>query len=974
MSTRLPQVAGEWLERDQPLEFSFEGRRYGGYHGDTVTSALLANGVDLLGRSFKYHRPRSVLSAAGHDANLIMQSGGRSRQPNVRADTTLLEPGMQLAPVNVQGTLASDRGALLDRLSAMLPVGFYYKAFHSKQLFPFWEALIRLYGGLGHIDITTPRRFSAKRYDFCDVLVVGAGAAGLSAALAAADAGAGVVLVDENLHIGGSPLFDRGGDAPDPAIQSLVRNVTRHPGIRILTQTQACGYYTDHWIALVGPARMTKLRARAVVITTGAIEQPAVFRNNDLPGVMLGSAAQRLIYRHAIKPFDRVVILAGNDSAYRAALDLKCHGISIAAIVDLRRDVPASPALQALSAAQVPLHTGHCIHEATGGRRIEGAVVAPFIDGEADVSRRCVVPCNGVVMSTGWAPAAGLLYQAGSRMSYDDRLGQFVPQSLPEGCFAAGRVNGVYGVDRMADGQRAGLAAAVHAGIGRAPDTIDKPGSLRGSTAQSHSWPIVAHAGGKNFVDFDEDLQLKDFANAVQEGFDNIELLKRYTTCGMGPSQGKHSNMNAIRILARLRGESPGQVGTTTARPFIEPVPLAHLGGRGFNAERETPVHASHAAAGAVFMAAGNWQRPEYYAVSGMSREAAIRAEALAVRSGVGLIDVGTLGKIEIIGPDAGAFLERVYTGRFANMRPGTTRYGVMLDEAAVVIDDGVVARLSEQCFYFTTTTSGSAGVYRELGRLNTLWQMNCGIVNLTGHCAAFNLAGPKSREVLQNLTGSDLGQAAFPYLGAREIDIAGMPARVLRIGFVGELGFEIHVRAEHACSLWQALLQAGAAGGIQPFGVEAQRLLRLEKGHLIIGQDTDGLTNPDEAGVAWAVKMDKPFFIGQRSLAIIRKQPLAQQLAGFTLDGEQAKKVRECHLVIADGQMAGRVTSVAYSPTLKCYVGLAMLRADLTAIGTQLTIRVTDGKLVAATVVSTPFYDARGLRQKADASEGRAA
>ncbi len=971
MSTRLPQVAGEWLERDQPLEFSFEGRRYGGYQGDTITSALLANGVDLLGRSFKYHRPRSVLSAAGHDANLVMQSGGRSHQPNLRADTTLLQAGMQLTPVNVQGSLASDRGSLLDRLSALLPVGFYYKAFHSKRLFPFWEALIRRYGGLGQIDITAPRRFTAKRYDFCDVLVVGAGAAGLSAALAAADAGARVVLVDENLRIGGSSVFDRGGEAPDPAVQALIRNVERHPGIRIRTLTLACGYYTDHWIALIEGARMTKLRARAVVITTGAIEQPAVFRNNDLPGIMLGSAAQRLIYRHAIRPFDRVVVLAGNDAAYRTALDLLGHGISIVGIVDLRQSIPSSPALQALSAAQVPLHAGHCIQEALGGLRVEGAVIAPFRDGEADVSKRFLLPCNGIVMSTGWAPAGGLLYQAGATMRYDDTLGQFIPDLLPEGTYAAGRVNGVYGGNRMADGRRAGLAAAAHAGIGQPSDST---ASLREGTAQSHPWPIVAHGRGKNFVDFDEDLQLKDFANAVQEGFDNIELLKRYTTCGMGPSQGKHSNMNAIRILARLRGESPGQVGTTTARPFIEPVPLAHLGGRGFNAERETPVHALHAAAGAIFMPAGNWQRPEYYAVDGMSREAAIRAEALAVRSGVGLIDVGTLGKIEIIGPDAGAFLERVYTGRFANMRPGTTRYGVMLDEAAVVIDDGVVARLSEQCFYFTTTTSGSAGVYRELGRLNTLWQMNCGIVNLTGHCAAFNLAGPKSREVLQTLTGSELGQQAFPYLAAREIDIAGMPARVLRIGFVGELGFEIHVPAEHACTLWQALLQAGAAAGIRPFGVEAQRLLRLEKGHLIIGQDTDGLTNPDEAGVAWTVKMDKPFFVGQRSLTIIRKQAPVQQLAGFSLDGEQAKKVRECHLVIAEGQMAGRVTSVAYSPTLKCYVGLAMLRTDLTAIGTSFTIRVTDGKLVAARVVATPFYDAEGLRQKTVAAEGLAA
>lgn len=335
------------------------------------------------------------------------------------------------------------------------------------------------------------------------------------------------------------------------------------------------------------------------------------------------------------------------------------------------------------------------------------------------------------------------------------------------------------------------------------------------------------------------------------------------------------------------------------------------------------------------------------------------------MRKGVGLIDVGTLGKIEISGPDAGAFLERAYTGRFANMRAGTTRYGVMLDESAVLIDDGVVARVDEDRFYFTTTTSGSATVYRELGRLNTLWRMNCGIVNVTGHKAALNLAGPLSRELLQSLTQADLGDTAFPYLAARELNITGIPARVLRIGFVGELGYEIHVAADHGVALWDALTEAGKAFGLRPFGVEAQRLLRLEKGHIIIGQDTDGLTTPDEAAVGWAVKMDKPFFVGQRSLAIIRKQPLKQQLAGFELEGANADAVRECHLVIADGNIAGRVTSVAWSPALNKHIGLAMLATSLTAHGTPFFIRAAGGTMVTARVVPTPFYDAAGLRQK---------
>jgi sarcosine oxidase subunit alpha len=495
--------------------------------------------------------------------------------------------------------------------------------------------------------------------------------------------------------------------------------------------------------------------------------------------------------------------------------------------------------------------------------------------------------------------------------------------------------------------------------LGRATGPLpDVPAEAQ---SPSHPWPVFAHPQGKNFVDFDEDLQLKDFHHAAQEGFDNIELLKRYTTVGMGPSQGKHSNMNAVRILARILDKPIGEVGTTTARPFFHPVPMSHLAGRAFHAERVTPLHERHAALGAQWMTAGVWQRPEYYAVPDRTRIAAIREEALAVRQAVGVIDVGTLGKIEVHGPQAADLLERVYTGRFANMPVGTTRYGLMTDEAGVVIDDGVIARLGERRWYFTTTTSGAASVYRELARLNTMWRLDCGLVNVTGHMAALNVAGPRAREVLAALTPGDVREAVFPYLAAREIEVAGIPARVLRVGFVGELGYEIHVPADRAVALWDALMQAGAPFGIRPFGVEAQRLLRLEKGHLIVGQDTDGLTTPYECGCAWAVKTDKPFFVGQRSLAIVAQRP-RQVLVGFE-PGAGAEQVAECHLVIEAGDIAGRVTSIAWSPTLGKHIGLAMLRPDLARPGAAFTIRVTDGSTVPARIVPTPFYDAEGRR-----------
>ncbi|MHB0973786.1 MAG: FAD-dependent oxidoreductase [Thiobacillus sp.] len=942
---RLPPQPGEWIVRDQPLSFRFEGREYTGCAGDTVASALAASGVGVLGRSFKYHRPRGLLSAANHDVNAMMQWGGT---PNLRADATALAAGMDLRAINTFGSLERDPGRVLGYLSRFLPVGFYYKAFHSKRLFPLWERMFRAMTGLGKVDFATPRQRTPKRYGFCDVLVVGAGSSGLSAALAAAQQGATVALVDENARLGGSTHGTAG----------QVEQVLAHPRIRVFTDTFAAGYYADHWVPLVEPDRITKMRARAVVVAAGAYDLPAVFRNNDLPGIMLASAAQRLIRRWAVRPAQRAVVLAANADAYRALADFIDAGIEVAAVIDLREAVPTEQ-MAVLTPRGIPLHAGRRIVEAlpaADGKHVAGVKIAP-VNTAAPVTE---IPCDGVFMSVGWAPAASLLYQAGTKMRYDAGVHQFVPDTLPDGVFACGRVNGVHEPEsRVLDGERAGSAAAAHCGWGTA-----KPVVVPAETASpTHPWPIVPHPKGKNFIDFDEDLQLADLENAIQEGFDNIELMKRYSTVGMGPSQGKHSNMNALRVLARATGSTPGEVGTTTARPFFHPVPMSHLAGRGFTPERRTPMHAIHAAAGAVWMPAGAWQRPEYYAVAGQSREECIEGEVMAVRNGVGIIDVGTLGKLEIRGPQAAEFLERVYISKYAGLKVGMTRYAVMCDEAGVVIDDGVVARLADDHFYFTTTTSGAALIYRELSRWNTLWKLDCGIVNLTGAMAAMNLAGPQAKAVLAGLTDVDL---SFPYLAVREGSVAGVPARLLRVGFVGEWGVEIHVPAEHGAAVWDALMAAGQARGIRPFGVEAQRLLRLEKGHLIIGQDTDGLTTPGEAGLDWAVKMDKPFFVGQRSLVAIAGKPRRQQLVGFMLPaGHASAAPKECHLVIDDGDIAGRVTSVAWSPTLARHIGLAYVLPDMAQAGSQFSIRLTDGSLVTAEVVKTPFYDPENARQK---------
>lgn len=966
MVNRLPPVPGEWIDRTQTICFNFEGSSYWGYRGDTISSALWAANVRILGCSFKYHRPRGILSFANHDINALMQSG---QKLNVRADVTPLESGVSLSAVHTFGGVRSDRARVLDYLSAFLPVGFYYKAFYNKQLFPFWERLIRRITGLGRVDFTTPRIHTPKRYDFCDLLVVGAGLSGLSAAIAAANAGADVVIVDENAKAGGSGGYQLGGNlAQLDRLEQLLESIYDHPRIRLYTNTQASGYYADHWVPLLDSDRLTKMRAKAVIIASGAYEQPAVFRNNDLPGVMLASAAQRLIYRYAVKPMRRAVVLTANQDGYRAALDLIQNQVQVQAIVDLRHVIPQSEIIDQLQHQQVAILPGWCLYEARSNSISEGVsdvvICSLDSDGKPQKGSQQTITCDGVVISVGWAPAANLLYQAGALMRFDHLLQQFIPDVLPDGVFAAGRVNGVYDPEqKQQDGHRAGLEAAAYLGL----HTAEIPQLEWTETeAPSHPWAIVEHSKGKNFVDFDEDLQLKDFINATQEGFDNIELLKRYTTVGMGPSQGKHSNMNALRILAAVTQQSPGAVGTTTSRPFFQPVPLSHLAGRGFTPKRQTPLHSRHNLLGATWMLGGIWHRPDYYSQPKLSRADCIAREVNLVRTSVGVVDVGTLGKLEIRGVDAAEFLERVYTGRFANLKVGMSRYALRVDEAGVIIDDGVVARLATDLFYCTTTTSSATQSYRELSRLNVIWQLDCNIVNLTGARAAVNLAGIPSRAVLSQLTDLDLSSTSFPYLAVRQAEVAGISALLMRVGFVGEWGYEIHVAAEFAPALWDALFSVGTKFGIQPFGIEAQRLLRLEKGHLIVGQDTDGLTTPFEAGLEWAVKFDKPFFVGQRSLQIIQRRPLQQTLVGFMLDEQfQATSPQECYLIINHGEIAGRVTSIAFSPTLKRHIGLAYLRSELSSLGNRFSIRLSNGELVTAIVCRPPFYDPDNLRQK---------
>ena len=955
-ANRLPAPAGRWIDRDRRIGFSFEGRAFQGYAGDTIASALAANDEWVLSRSFKYHRPRGALTMAGQDANTLVQLPG---EPNVLADRREIAEGLAVTGQNYAGSLAHDRRAVLDRLGGFLPVGFYYKAFYRPRgAWRRWEPMIRSYAGLGKVALDAPRGTYDKAYLFCDVAVVGGGAAGLAAALEAADAGAEVVLIDENPALGGAlgyARFDAAGERGEALCAELVEAVAAAPGIRTMTGAVANALYADNWLAAIAGNRLYKLRATAVVVATGAMEQPAVFRNNDLPGVMMGTAAARLIRHYGVRPGRRAVVLSANEGGYGAAIDLAEAGVEVAAVVDLNGNAEPGPLATAVAERGLAVRRARAVVEAVGhgphvaGLRMEGPA------GGLD--------CDLVCMSTGYTPAAHLLCHVGATLRFDAESATLAVSGIPEGVFAAGSVAGHHDLDSvLADGRHAGWAAARFAGLSVAEEP--RPANNVRRSGHSHPWPIFPHLKGRDFVDFDEDLEVRDVRNAAAEGFTHPELLKRFSTLGMGPSQGRHSALPGLLLTAEATERPAAELDRTTLRPPYTGESFGHLAGRRFEPVRETPMHRRHVEAGAKMMPAGTWLRPAYYGPPDRA-QACIREEALGVRRGVGMIDVSTLGGLEVRGPDAAEFMERMYTFAYAKQPVGRARYVLMTDVSGVIVDDGIACRMAEDHFYVTATTTGAQAVYTEMLWYNAQWRLAVDVTNVTAALCGINVAGPDARAVLAEVCDDvDLGAQAFPYMGMREGTVAGVAARILRVGFVGELGYEVHAPAAAGEALWDALIEAGAGAGLRPFGVEAQRLLRLEKGHILIGQDTDGLTNPVEAAMAWAISRKKPFFVGGRSIEIQARR-IERTLVGFTLPDPAAPTPKECHLVIRDGAIAGRVTSCARSPTLERVVGLAYVAPDQAEPGTEFTIKVESGALVRARVEKPPFYDPEGARQE---------
>ncbi len=989
------RIAGQGrLTPAKTARFTFDGKTIDALVGDTVASALLANGVHLVGRSFKYHRPRGILSAGPEEPNALIDVSrdAARRQPNVRAPVQEVFDGMKVESQNRFPSLAFDIGGINNLLSPFFAAGFYYKTFMWPKAAweKVYEPFIRKAAGLGVSPTEEDPDHYANRYAHCDVLVAGAGVAGLSAALAAAEAGARVILVDEQPEVGGALHYDMsvkidGQNGYDWA-QATAAKLKAMENVTVLTRTTAFGYYNHNFVGLVERVtdhlpkpdkklpreRLWQVRAKRVIIATGSIERHMVFANNDRPGIMLASAARTYLNHFGVAVGRKVGVYTASDSAYEAAFDLKRAGVTIAAIVDVR-EKPGDAVLTEARRLGIEVLTGHSVIDTKGKLRVSSISVARNGGGSARS-----IPVDALLMSAGWTPSVHLFSQSRGKVAYDAASGRFLPGTYAQDCLSVGSCNGT-------DGLQATIEESLAAGELMARATGNEGGNkveLRGENAFEWTGGMAGAAEGagvdttvKAFVDFQNDVCAKDIRLAVREGMHSIEHIKRFTTNGMATDQGKLSNIHGLAIASEVLNREIPKIGLTTFRAPYTPVTfgalISHSRGDLFDPARKTPMHAWEEAHGAAFEDVGNWKRAWYYPRSGETMHDAVNRECRTVRNAAGLFDASTLGKIEVVGPDAAEFLNLMYTNAWDTLKPGRCRYGIMLREDGFVYDDGVVGRLAEDRFHVTTTTGGAPRVMNHMeDYLQTEFpHLKVWLTSTTEQWAVIAVQGPKAREILEPLVeGIDISNEAFPHMSVREGKICGVPTRLFRMSFTGEAGYEVNVPADYGQAIWEAIWARAEPLGACAYGTETMHVLRAEKGYIIVGQDTDGTVTPHDASLSWAVSKKKTDFVGIRGL---KRPDLVKegrkQLVGL-LTKDPNVVLEEGAQIVADPnepkpmKMLGHVTSSYWSENCGRSIAMALVAGGQARLGQTLYVPMPD-RTIAVEVSEMVFVDKEGGR-----------
>jgi sarcosine oxidase, subunit alpha len=994
---RLP--TGGMIDRGRLLDFRFDGRAYQGHPGDTLASALLANGVRLVGRSLKYHRPRGIVSAGAEEPSALVQlETGATTEPNRRPTEIALYDGLRAASQHAWPSLGADLGALAGLLGPLLAAGFYYKTFMQPRALwaRVWEPLLRHMAGLGRAPLLSdPARYD-KCHAHCDVLVVGGGPSGLAAALAAGRGGARVILADSDAMFGGA-LLRRSYRIADGEgrtwAEGVVADLTALPEMRLLPATTVTGHYDGNYLIAVervgerlGPAapaglprqRLWHIRARRVVLATGALERPLVFTDNDRPGIMLAGAALSYLTRYAVMPGTRAVLFADNDDAYALAPALAASGVELAAIVDPRAEAGADARQLVVG---MPSYPAHRVVATAGRKALRRLWIRRFTGDGSAHGQSTAIDCDLLAVSGGWNPTLALFAQAQGQVRFDERLAAFVPDTVDAAVECVGAARGSFALRAcLAEGAAAGARAAALCGFAGEPPALPEVADSAENAPAPLGVALSSKSARRAFVDLHNDVTAADIALAAREGYEASEHAKRYTTLGMGTDQGKTGNIAGLSLLAAMTGRTVAATGPTTFRPPFVPIAYGLLAGRerGRLAApvRLTPMHHWHVAAGAVFEDVGQWKRPRYYPRAGEDIRTAVHRECLAVRDRVALFDASTLGKIEIAGRDAARFLDRIYINHWQSLAVGHCRYGVMCRDDGMMFADGVGTRLAPDRFFMTTTTGNAGAVFDWLEEwLQTEWpDLDVFCSSLTEEWANATLVGPRAREVLGALApGLALDRAQFPFMRMREAEIAGIPARIFRVSFSGELSYEINVPADYGLALWEQLIAAGTLYGITPYGTEAMHVLRAEKGYIAVGQESDGSVTPIDLGLGAMVARDPSYskgdFLGRRSL---RRSDTARsdrkQLVGLLPDNPDEVLPEGAQLVAEPGgtppvAMIGHVTSSYFGARLGRSFALALVEAGRSRHGEPVWAALPD-RIVAAHVCPPVFYDLDGHRR----------